>query len=213
MTLLDLRNALRIRLNDYADTGWFKDSELISCINIAKTEMETLLESNMANLSILTVAHQAEYSLKDSGNSIFRPKAISVTTTGTVATTAITEWSVVELCNLMATNPAGSEAAVPTKWCQVSGDKIRLTPTPSVAGYTIAIWGFGTSADLVSDATELATIPSSYQNTHLLDRAEYEARKMRLTNQFTVAAVQNAKANYDQFIAMTRAVKGLPTGK
>jgi hypothetical protein len=72
----------------------------------------------------------------------------------------------------------------PATWSNYSGSQLLLSPAPNHAAAAsdyLRIRGYAVSADLVSDYDRPVSIPEGYRVLCILDRAEAEARKMRLT--------------------------------
>ena len=167
MTYTELVTALRYRLND-ADSGAYSAAELSYCINLAYRETCAASKCHKISTDITLVGGTHSY---DTG--LFEP--IEVSRSGNVLDRVNLGDMGVSLESWNAT-----ASGVPAKWMQLTGSTIRVNPTPS-AGATLTVHGFGVpSADLTGSDTAEA-IPTGYADTAVLDRAEAEARRMRVT--------------------------------
>lgn len=200
MTLLELRNKLRGRLND-TTSGWFTDSEIIDCINVAKTEIEGSTGCHLHSQVLSSIDGQADYQVIG----VFDPKAVAYTVDG--ITTAVRQWNLTELTNVMATME--SARATPDHWIRISGDTIKLHPKPDTSTGSILVYGFGITPPLVNDNDEVTSIQAAFQNTYLLDRAEAEARKTRMTSQYSENIAVQLMTKYYSWIASIHSMKGL----
>lgn len=71
-------------------------------------------------------------------------------------------------------------AGVPTRWMHISGNSIRLWPTPAKDGVLI-VYGYAQTDHEIEDDEEPTALPAGVSASILLDKAEAELRKSRPT--------------------------------
>ena len=167
-TLAGLRAMLRIRLNDAA-IGSYSVDDMDYFINLAYRETVVKARCHKALESVNLVQNQTDYVL----STIFEP--VEVNLSGV-------QLNRKELGDLSISLSAWASAAAgtPTDWVHMSGATVRLHPKPSTAG-TLAVYGYGFPAALTGETDAPSAIPPAFAVSAILDRAEAEARKARLS--------------------------------
>lgn len=194
-----LTEKLQMRLNDWTNTGAYEVDELEYCLNTAIRETEFLLKSNVYTTEFAT-----------SELTIIPPDANGLNEGAYYASSYAYVYEV--WCNdapLQRLSPAdlsklGSYEStlpdVPTKYW-MNGSRVYLWPIPATS------YNFKMSGMLISDdytgTTDIVTLPTGISETLILDRAESEARRMRLMNSVNPSLHQ---VLYERWISMMQVV-------
>lgn len=164
--MADLITIMRYRLND-SDSGQYSDAELGYCLNTGIKETELALSSNVTLQSVTTAADTITNTFTDIFD-IWNDDGVPLQRISSGNISAVLFPGVID-------NPTHY-------W--INGSVIHLYPTPDTLR-TFSICGITVSTDLGLTA-DVTSLPDGQVMLLVLDRAESEARRMRLntsTNQ------------------------------
>jgi hypothetical protein len=195
-TLADFRWMLRVRLDDI-DTGEYATDELDYCINLAYREIQMLTKCYIKTDTIAAVSGTSEYSL----STVFEP--ISVTYAGKLLKKA-------KLADIVANDPAKlTDTGVPdadTCWIWLEGKKILILPIPTGESLgSFLVKGHAEAVAMTDDADTPDALPYGFDISVILDRAEAEARKIKLTHANNMAMYDNLMTIWNAEIAAMKA--------
>ncbi len=179
VNLSTLRLALRYRLNDY-DEGGYSDAELLQCLNTAYRDSVIAGRTFNYAYSSLVTNENPFYDISP----IFEPLIVTIAIGGV----GVAELEKTTYEDLHRNNPlsAWATATQPTKWYRrgsTSAKGIAIYPSPRGIDPTLRLYvgGCASPTDLADAADAPDALPAGFDESALLDRAEAEARKFRLT--------------------------------
>ena len=185
---------LRTRLNDL-DEGAYTDAEVTYCLNTAIQETELLLRSNVQRTEFKT-ADLTDIPADGDGLNVGSYYASDYAQVFDVwcNDAALQRLSDADLSKLGSYE--GATPAIPTVYW-MNGSDIYFWPLP-IASYTFKISGLKIST-AYSGTTDITTIPRGISEMLILDRAESEARRMRLMNSINP---QLQQVLYDRWLSL-----------
>lgn len=178
--LSTLRTELRRRLNDVS-TANFLDSELDACLNIAYRESTILGRCHKIEKSVTLVFETPTSTTDYDVDPIF--EVIQVMHNSIIL--AKTELADV---GVYSASWATTTPGTPTKWMQLTGSTIRVSPGPDETAddYALKVYGYAVDVHatnlepLTAETDTIEVIPEAFGQELVLDRAEAEARSYRV---------------------------------
>jgi len=199
LTLAGLRSMLRMRLN-CVDLGSYSVDEMDYCINLAYRETVVKTKCHKISESLTLVINQADYVL----STVFEPTEINLS--GVILNRRNMEEMGISLSAW-----SSAAAGTPTDWMQMSGATIKLYPKPSAVG-TAIVYGYGFPSALITDTGVSgvpSAIPPAFAVSAILDRAEAEGRKMRLSLANNAALAEKLMSQWNGWCEqIINAIKG-----
>lgn len=169
LTLDALRARFRKRLNDQG-TEQYLDAEIDQCINTAYRETVVLSKCYKTTVTPNQAIGTHTYDVSP----IF--EVIQVAYNGTT----IEKTTLADLA-VYTTAWADTANGTPIKWMTLTSSSIRVSPPPDSASDLIVAYGYAFPTALTAEANEISKIPVAFGASAVLDRAEAEARRLRLT--------------------------------
>jgi hypothetical protein len=168
-TLSGFIRSLRVRLDDL-DEGQYSDEELHYCINLAYRETVVASKCHKARSVITLVQNTHTYDCGD----IFEPISIYK------GTAELDKKSIGDIgVNIESWD--STAAGTPTTWVHLSGGNIRVYPTPGATPGTATVYGYSSPTILTNVGDTPDALPDAFAIQAVLDRAEAEARMLRIT--------------------------------
>ena len=207
MTYLELINTVLREINEVeittVSTTRGIQTSVKDFINKAQRDIinsEVEWPFTVVNLSLTTVAGQAEYSRAADAKTIdydsFTVQESASTAERTLQYLSFEEY--LERFNEIDTNPTGDAQGLPVYVYQTPDNKIGLSPVPDVATYTVRYYYYQTTSDMATN-TDTPVIPERFHDV-IVNRARYFAHMLRSDVQFS----QLASRDYESGLARMR---------
>ena len=193
-----LSTKLQMRLNDWNNTGAYETDEIEYCLNTAIQETEYLLRCNVNTTEFIT--SQLTDVPADLNNlnvgSYFASDYAEVFEVW-CNSAVLQRLSPADLSKLGTYDPTSTDVPV---YYWMKGSDIYFWPIP-VAHYHFKVSGLKIST-AYTGSTDITTIPVGISEMLILERAESEARRMRLMNSVNPSLHQELYARWIKLLSM-----------
>lgn len=191
LTLAGMLSGLRMRLNDL-DLGNYTTAELQYCLNLALRETVVASKCHRKRIAVTLVDGTHTYDCGD----VFEPISVHVSSVPLNKTDT-------KSLSMKVPGWDSTAKATPTDFIPYTGGFIRLYPTPAASG-TAIVYGFAKPAPMENAGDVPVEVPAGYAWSSILDRAEAEARKMRITTPFNAVLFQELMASWQNWCQKIR---------